>query len=249
MMKLTITSATAKGLRSYQEDRFVATYILDGYFMAVMDGHGGDGVAEMVAKVIEEAWNKSAESQITPEERLKALFAEMHTLTSQYNDGSTLSVVWVPDSKDVPKAYVAVLGDSPVVIRGTDGINISPEHNVRSNEVEAQVVKDRGGWVSDGYAIASFYGPGLQMSRALGDARLASILSRDPDVYSVDLTPNSFILVATDGVFDPGHQETHAAIDEIALMIADGREASDIVKRAVDKRTGDNATAILARIG
>lgn len=45
------------------------------------------------------------------------------------------------------------------------------------------------------------------MGRALGDTHLSKVLSRVPDIYEVKLGAQSFVIVATDGAFDPSHYE------------------------------------------
>lgn len=256
-MKVTFTTATAKGLRPYQEDRFVTHVTNEGVLLAVFDGHGGESTAEFCHKALDETWDFFAGDE--PEVRLKRTVAKLNDFTQFNHDGSTASLVFIPEG--AAKAFVAVLGDSPVVIGGKKAIvpvegqepttalyfTVSPEHNVRTNQKEADAVKDRGGIVSHGYAMVDIYGYGLQMARALGDSGLAQILSREPETYSENLDTSSFVLVATDGVFDPGHADTEAAVADVVALIDKGGDAQAIVDRAVRLRTGDNATAILVR--
>ena len=86
------------------------------------------------------------------------------------------------------------------------------------------------------------------MSRALGDADLDKVLSREPGVYSEPLGPDSWVLLATDGVFDPAHEGAYGPRDAAEQISAQLITAQVIVNDAVNRRTGDNATAILVRV-
>lgn len=238
---LKISTGTAQGARDYQEDRLVVAYPAGGMLFAVIDGHGGHVVAERVKTRLITLWEQFAATP-TIEQRLQNVFAALHTENEFSHDGAAVSVVYLGD--DGREAHVAILGDAPVVIRDSEGnINISPEHNVRSNMKEREAVTKRGGYYHGGYAFAGHGHNGLQMSRALGDASLDSILNREPEIYSVRLGDASFILLGTDGVFDPSHQELN--VTPIVELIDAGKTAEDLVTRAVKLPTHDNASAIL----
>lgn len=232
----TISMDTQVGERPYQEDRMVVNYNSARTLLAVIDGHGGSETAEYVHEHLPELFRTYND--------LSRVFAHLATETALNEDGAAVSVV-VYD-KDFSLAQVAILGDSLVVIRDAAGLlNVSPEHNVRSNPAEADAACARGGIISGGYLFSGFSGQGLQMSRALGDASLSSVLNREPEIYSVALGPNSFILLGTDGVFDPGHEGLD--LKPIIEMIDNGANAYGIVSRAINLPTHDNATAILVR--
>ncbi len=136
-----------------------------------------------------------------------------------------------------------MIGDSPVLIIDNNGeSNLSPEHNVRSNPRSAAEVVERGGQVFDGYAWNR--GRGLQMSRAIGDAGMGKVISNEPDIYSVKIGPRSVVLVASDGVFDPGHSDKIRPA-QISTLLRNGADANEIVKSA--GRLQDNATALVWR--
>ena len=85
------------------------------------------------------------------------------------------------------------------------------------------------------------------MSRAFGDCDLSRFLSREPEVYAVDLGEKSFVIVATDGIFDPGHATTKHEVERLSEMVANGTNAEGLVQDAVKRQTRDNATAIVWR--
>ena len=141
----------------------------------------------------------------------------------------------------------AVIGDSPVIILDRENkIIVSPDHNVRSNPVELEKAKKKGAAYEMGYTMSPS-GGGLQMSRALGDESLDSILDREPEVYSVPLGEKSLIILGTDGLFDPGHSDTAAQVGRIVILTMNGAGARELVQDALDRMTCDNVTAIVWR--
>lgn len=235
------TTATAKGQRAYQEDRFITASFEDGVLLAVFDGHGGDGCANYLAANFIAAFTTYYQVS-EPKRALRQAITRMFKETNEMYDGSTGSFVWIP--KTGP-ATVAIVGDSPVIIGTKRGYHLSPEHNARTNLKERKAAEDRGAIYSGGYLMRSFSGGGLQMARAFGDASLG-FLRRVPEIYTHAVL--DFVLVGTDGILDPGHTEGGKIIDIMVDAIKDGATAEDVVRTAVeDLKTGDNATAILWR--
>ncbi len=242
-----ITKATAQGRRSYQEDRFIVVNKSYGLLVGVFDGHGGDSVSEIAEEEFPILFDENRYTSASPTEALFKTFDQLNSLTKNKVSGSTASVVFMPSQGD--EAYVAVLGDSPVVIKQADGsIWTGPDHNVRSNIEEAQAARERGGIISGGYLMETYHGSGLQMARALGDASLSKVLDRTPEISVQSLGAGSFVLVATDGAFDPGHKNTNDAIASVVSLIEADFGAQDIVDRALAIPTLDNVTAILVRL-
>lgn len=239
---MNITSATAQGLREYQEDRFVIHPTPHGHLFAVFDGHCGHLAAETCSRNLSQVWD-AAVMPDDIESTMKAVFSALDYMTRRMEDGTAASLVFVPVGGKV--AYVAILGDAPVLVKMPDGKwSVSPEHNVRTNQAERTEAERRGGHFFNGYICCG--NSGLQMSRALGDAPLHKILNRQPEVYTSEC--DGVILLATDGVFDPSHHNSEREIAAVTRMIGDGATAEDVVNRAIKNKTGDNATAVLVRI-
>ena len=240
-----VNSATEKGSRPYQEDRFVVirheTHEEKGWLIAVMDGHGGSEVAEFCEKNLESKFkdlmSKSKNIVSIAAELVKRLTKETRHMTA----GSTISLVYISETKSW--AYVAVLGDSPVVIKSTAGLWISPEHNIRTNEKDKELVLKKGAIYCNGYMCGLNGNSALQLTRALGDFGLDRYLIRDPEIFSVELNKNSFVLVASDGLIDPGHNNKD--ISNLVRIIENDETAYDLVNDALRRRTGDNVTAVL----
>ncbi|VVB73833.1 Protein phosphatase 2C [uncultured archaeon] len=248
-----ISAATATGGRSHQED----FYLFDdlsmkgiknghGQMIAVLDGHNGPETAERAFKALYGVFGVTLamhKGDVTA--AMKDAVSKLSWMTEEKKAGSTLSFVYIPDGQRI--AYVAVIGDSPVIILDKNNkVNVSPEHNVRSNPAELERARKKGAYYDSGY-IMSPMGGGLQMSRALGDKDIAHILDREPDVYSVPLGSRSFIIVGTDGLFDPGHYDTAAQIGRAVVFTLNGAGAKELVQDALDRKTCDNVTAIVWR--
>lgn len=229
-----ISSFTAQGNREYQEDRFVIRKTDDGTLLAVFDGHGGAETASW-CKHLTSKYDASTESSF------RRLFSTLAETTEGMREGTTASMVFIPNDEN--SALIGVLGDSPVLVQ-SDTLWLSPEHNVRTNLVERAAAEARGGRYADGYMCTGWNG--LQMSRAFGDSEL-KFLSREPEIFNLLLIKGGYVLVATDGVFDPGHQHLDAEVQKVKTLIEFGADAEALVNRALDAKTGDNATCILAR--
>ncbi|HSH18534.1 MAG TPA: PP2C family serine/threonine-protein phosphatase [Candidatus Saccharimonadales bacterium] len=253
---MNITYQTALGQRGYQEDRYIAERLVlpNGHdtltVLAVMDGHGGSETSEFLSKSFISVLAKIA---IDPKpelpnwrETLAITMTLLGEMTKTKQSGSTVSAVFLPSVEQ--KAYVAVVGDSPVIIKDSEGnINVSPEHNARSNARERDAAISRGASFDGTYLYSPESGHGLQMSRAFGDSSLASFIDRTPELYTVDLNQDSFVVVATDGLLDPSHATTEKQASRIANLVNNGADANALVEDALLRQTGDNVTAIIAK--
>ena len=250
-MKGHTTVATALGLRDHQEDRVVDAAIdaadIHGRLMAVMDGHGGIGAAEAVARSLAFLFQRILTvSQGDVALALRSTVSELAQMTRREKSGTTLSLVFVP--QDTEQAHVALIGDSPVIILDETGsLHIGPDHNVRSNPGELAAARRRGAVYQMGYIFDPQTGAGLQMSRSLGDCELARVLSDEPEIYRVKLGKESIVVLASDGVFDPGHVNTGYQIKRIIALVRKGADAQTLVDDAVARSTADNATALIWR--
>ena len=243
-----VSTATHQGSRYHQEDRAVVLEGINpswGQLLLVADGHSGSECADIVARDVSDIWKALLAPPRTSQiNRIKILFRILDDKTKGCNSGAAVSVVFIPRSQHF--AYVGVLGDAPVFIwTKSSKLWRAPEHNVRSNPAEAKAAEERGGRVWLGYLQYGEYG--LQMSRALGDWNMRSVLLQAPECFRVPIGTDSFVLVGSDGVLDPGHRSIATNGQPIIDMIIAGGTADDIVNRAVGIPTRDNATAILWR--
>lgn len=241
-----VSSATDRGPRSHQEDRFVEKLFPASHprsaLLAVMDGHGGDWVSIFCAR---ELWNLFRSCRETkPEAKIKHLFALADWHTNATTDvGSTLSVAWIRQNR-CNEVVVGVLGDSPVIVVDCQGnVVVSPEHNVK-NPAERDALLGRGGFCDEHYHYHS-HGRGLQLTRALGDAEFGELVSRVPEVYTVK--DPLYVIVATDGIFDCSHRKTRERVDKLVDTLSAESRAEDIMSWAKAQARGklfDNATVL-----
>lgn len=242
MPSASMSVSSIQGLRESQQDRRVvinSDEVFNGFLMAVFDGHFGHQVADLAAQAIVPEF--VAARQRHPRNIKKVLLqvvARLVELAKDSSAGSTVSIVFVPKSKS--SAYVAILGDSPVVIDGRDELFISELHNTyNKTEVVMAVVQ---GAQFDGYYLRAPSGRGLAVTRSIGD-RVFTFLNRTPVIHRVLLGPSSSILVGTDGLIEGGQK---AALTRIASRLKKGASAEDLVEEA-SNRSGDNITAIVWR--
>jgi len=242
-----VTEASEKGLRPYQEDRYVISKIPhEGYLLATFDGHGGSECADYCAENLVSLFHSAAAEDDILENVIRNVFKLLNLGTEYMGSGCAASIAFIPENGS--EVIVGVLGDAPVLVKKKDGeLWLAPEHNVRTNEAEASAAKDRGGFIQGGYLFGSRFGSGgLQMSRALGDCNI-DVLNREPEIFRLPIDLGSFVLVGTDGLFDPSHATS--PVEFIAAAIESGSNARDLVQRALAIPTGDNVTAILAVFG
>lgn len=236
-MELVMTHATHKGMRWYQEDRYVTLRRLvpGEAILAVFDGHGGEECAEYCSSKLPEVVEEVGDGS------LKKIFEVLHNRTREFHSGCAASIVRIDEENS--RIEVGILGDAPVILKpfGGHATWVAPEHNVRSNMEEAEKAVLRGGVIYNGYLYDPASDAGLQMSRALGDSSLDGVLLREPEIFTFPIGPRGFVLVASDGILDPGHNS------DLMLDIKDTDTAESLVKHAVKVPTRDNVTAVLVR--
>lgn len=241
---MNITTHTEQKSRPYQEDRFFVKELPSGEtILGVFDGHGGHWVADYAAKFTPYFFRSLLKSNSYYSTMFKVI-ERLNNKTNHFYSGSTVSLVLI--DKDKTNAYVAILGDSPVIIKdGNENIWIAPEHNVRSNKIEAsKAIASDDAYIANGYLFDRYKGMnsgGLQMSRALGDKELNNILNRVPEVFVIPLNENSWILCGSDGLTDPAHGsfDINSLIEDIP-----NETAQSLVQGAAHH---DNVTAILVK--
>lgn len=251
----TVSFFTAQGPRTYQEDRYVVfrndrgneISHGNGWLLAVIDGHNGSEAASCAAlhlpRVFQYSLRRSSGDIL---EALRKAFELLVLETETTESGAVLSVVYIPDMSCT--AFVAVLGDAPVVIWGAGGkIWVSPNHNVGISEDERDAAIARGGAYAYGYIWTPNGYKGLQVGRSLGDCFMGDILSRDPDIAAVPLGADSFVLLGTDGLFS-AESEEEETVGRLIAMVRAGADTETLVSDALQRRrVFDNVTSILYR--
>lgn len=115
-MQLEITHATDKGMRRYQEDRYVTLrWLVPGEaILAVFDGHGGDQCAEYCASklpgIVEEVGELFSMSKV---------FEILHKRTKEFHSGCAASIARINEEASIVE--VGILGDAPVFVKQANG--------------------------------------------------------------------------------------------------------------------------------
>jgi serine/threonine protein phosphatase PrpC len=239
-----MSSSSVRGRREGQEDRHIDVYseqvFINGFLMAVFDGHCGDQVSELAVQALVPEFIAARQSHPNNiKKALQQVVAKLVELAKDKKAGSTVSIVFVPRS--MRSAYVAILGDSPIVIVGKWRVFFGELHNTYNNrEVAAALAQ---GMPFDGQYLVARSGRGLAVTRAIGDNDFP-LLNRTPVIRQVMLGASSSILVGTDGLIE-GDQR--AELKKIAARLKEGASAKDLVEEAAKRGSRDNITAIVWR--
>lgn len=249
-----IQVSQAQGMRDYQEDCYVtpswpSVYShKDGELIGVFDGHGGEAVSLYMQDHFVGAFlsaydgSKGSKAKGSPQNALRAAFAQMQRETKDYiEEGCTASVVWIT-RKEPRIAVCAVIGDSPIIIGTKKGHFQGPDHNAATNKKERAACEDKGALWTGHHLVRGFNQWGINMTRAVGDNGL-KFLRRTPQIFQKPI--HDFVLVASDGLF-PSHANRSMAKDVVEVIRA-GATADQLVKTAVAIPTGDNVTCVLWR--
>lgn len=230
---------------------------LGGTLLSVMDGYNGKNVAELCKESIPKLFNPTGFKDI--KNALRRLILDLNNLAKEtgyrgYSSGSCISIACIP--RNLKHAHIAILGDVRVIILDRhENIYVSPEHNVRTNKKERDMAIKRGGIYSKDYmyipqSMAHDRSPkGRQVSRALGDIQMGDIVNHEPLLYSVPLGPESVVVIASDGMLDPTHQDNRKkTLYSIIQGILHGEGAEKLLKRTqviANQNLHDDATVIV----
>ncbi|KAF4657212.1 hypothetical protein FOL47_008543 [Perkinsus chesapeaki] len=246
-VKLWIGAESWKGNKKTNEDRFAVDLSLKTsgtdpplHGVAVFDGHSGAACVDYVVSHIGEKISDCLASQGAAnsfddrlERSVREAFAEIDksfldiAAARDMPDGTTALIVilWEDEAKRNLKMLVAHAGDSRAVLCRGDG-----------NECVMQ-------W-------------GLAVSRSLGDLRLKvprEVINSEPDVKIHDLNPaeDRCVILASDGVFDVQTDEQVAGLFApvvVSSVIRPDVCARKVVRRAYEKLSDDNLTAVCPRL-
>ena len=241
----TVTHATATGRRGAQEDRCAVVRLETGWALAVIDGHGGSGAAQAAADAFEDAIRNSLERGGGGEATVRDTIAALYHVTADFTDGASATVACVDEGAG--RLAVAVLGDSPAIVREASGqMVIGPIHNTFFAPEDAAAAQARGAVRVGPYLCDERTGEGVNLTRTIGDAKL-TFLGRDPDTFSAELGPGSFVLVASDGIFTASASTPDALAERMGRLVGGGGDAGLVVYDALACESDDNVTAVVWR--
>jgi serine/threonine protein phosphatase PrpC len=245
-----VTSATAIGLRPAQEDRYAVVRVDEhgrrGWALAVFDGHSGAETADTAASRFEDAFRRTLERGRSDETIVRISVEIVRDEVADRVEGSSVSVAWIDE--EAGRAAFGVLGDSPVIVRGEDGRTIlGPLHNAIVNVADRDRAIERGALYMGGYLVDPRTLEGVNLTRTIGDAPFG-FLGRESETFGAALGTNSYVLVATDGVFTDLAPGPDALVGHIDALVDEGKDAQDIVDDALAGGTEDNVTVLLWRV-
>lgn len=273
---LVVGSAAMQGFRSSMEDAHVVMDLpglpTPHLFLAVFDGHSGDGAAKYaeknIVRVLREtkSWSEycanGCEDVYLLSAALKEAFIsvdEEMRVEVEVGKSGTTSVVAV-----VTPAHIvcANAGDSRCVL-GTGGRTatkpLSHDHKPSLPEELARIDK-AGGWVQYRVGGARVDGD-LAVSRGLGDFKFKDNPALLPAEQKVTCVPDvvvharepddDVLLLACDGVWDVF--DSDAAVNAVRELYLLGEEdmqkiAEEVADVALEKKSEDNISVVVAKL-
>jgi serine/threonine protein phosphatase PrpC len=243
-----------QGRRRVMEDFHAIHLLPTQQFYAIFDGHNGNFASKFVASCLYEEivarmppqiedtgadlhWKKSIETSVKEafvvvhEKLLDAASLTPHS--SMRQSGTTATLALITSSSVI----IASIGDSRAVLSSRrtkngetylEAIQLTKDH-VASDERERLMVEKRGGRIEIVNGLHRVNG-NLAITRAIGDAKLASLLSREADVIiltreelnemcgSVTDESPCFLVIASDGMWDT--MTNQEAVDKVSEVIS-----------------------------
>ena len=250
-----ISAAKELGGRAYQADSYLVAQINiekseygKGTLMAVADGagQGGAQTADIVIENIKQVFSKAVSNNLNPENAVKETFSVLQYLVEQYENMTTLSMLYFPENSS--KVFVGIIGDSPIfILNSKNQIIKSPEHNISTNYSDSkllnlklhQILPDSE-YIVRGWSL-------YQLTRAIGGNFPKALLLHEPEVYTIDINPlKFFVLIASDGIFDKTDSPLINQTKRVMEIAYSKKDALNIVKDSVKRKTMDNVTCILS---
>mmetsp|Transcript_8276 Transcript_8276/g.11395 ORF Transcript_8276/g.11395 Transcript_8276/m.11395 type:complete len:301 (+) Transcript_8276:144-1046(+) len=239
-----------------------AHYIEDAFnnnpeqaFFAVYDGHGGKECANFCAenlhKILKENLDALGHHKIEKEpqsvlEVLKTTYLHTDNKIKEGgvpgHHGCTSVTCFIAGSlkNSNRQLFCANAGDGRAVLcRDGKAIRLTEDHKV-SNEVEAQRIKDVGGFIINGRVNGQ-----IIITRSLGDHLMKEYIIGEPYTrHEVLSDKDTHLIVACDGLWDV--VEDQQAVDFV--LQHDSASASDIAKKLLVKALQDGSTDNLSII-
>ena len=237
-----IGGSSNRGNEYSWEDRFIIDFPGDGALLGVVNGYGGSEVADVCSDYTNELWRQSYEGQADIPGSMRGLCHDLANITSDFqSQAATASFAYLPNL-DSGLVYIAIVGDSPVIVKRSDGsILVHPGHNLSLNGSELTAAVARGGYdMNDGYIRIEPQGPGLPTGRAFGMGMLGPVISKEPDIFEAEI--GDFMLLGTIGVFGTRNRDFQVQATGVLRRLEHGVEHFNLTQHCED-----NATAVLVR--
>lgn len=183
------------GDRPEMQDEIVR-YENDAYFVsAIFDGHGGKQCSQLLSNNFVNVLKKELREYDYDYKR--ALLSTCYELQSRIiqqriDSGSTGNIALVDKSNG--RLHVINLGDSRLLFFTERKASQTQDHKPETDKPRLQ---EMGSKVVSGRVEGQ-----LALSRAFGDFSLANKIIFEPEVYEFQMTNKSWVLHASDGLFD-----------------------------------------------
>lgn len=272
---------TTEGKCNYQQDRYVmidnsgvvrndddALLNNDMILFGVMDGHGGEHIADYVSKVLPDYLTKQNIMFDNTPRPYSSYVAYIQTaidmIQSDLNakhqnstkEGTTVCLAMLYKYKQHNILMTINIGDSRCIACNIDGIGISLTKDHKPNGAfERRAIEARGGKITTDSSGTTRVDDILAVGRAIGDFDLLNHIDYMPDIHN---HPNDywFIIVATDGLWDVMCTEdvTDFVLREIIANPTIINESTDkkrnniaakLADRALELGSEDNITIII----
>ena len=240
-----IASFKCQGRRKYMEDELICKnnqrYCVTGIF----DGHGGGNCSKFLETFFYPLFMHFINTRRTVEQSLYYTIIKIHSyiLKNQYTTSGSTCNVLVIDKKE-KKFYLANIGDSRAIMSLKNGniYQISEDHKPNKLK-EKELIYKKGGFVQNNRVNGI-----LSMSRAIGDSKIAKVLSPIPDIYRGSLKNFDFIIQTSDGLLDVMTNKMICHVVRVALR--HNIPSKDVLKGLINgalenKRCRDNMSVIL----
>jgi len=225
-------------------------------YFAVMDGHGGRGVVELVKNYLIQNCASEVKKFFEPlNSDMSTVFKKAFNATDQQvqreisakdRSGCTAVVAVLKRKGKTRTLHVANIGDSRALVIKKGGLveRLSFDHKA-TDPGEKERIEKEGGLMIMG-KVAGILG----VTRAFGDFELKESpwLITDPHVNEVELKngQDTHVILACDGLFDV---TTDEQVAEIVAKLQDGQTISEtLVKHALDSKTRDNISVMCIQL-
>eukprot|EP01103_Thecamoeba_quadrilineata_P020584 TRINITY_DN891_c0_g1_i2.p1 TRINITY_DN891_c0_g1~~TRINITY_DN891_c0_g1_i2.p1 ORF type:complete len:1013 (+),score=222.24 TRINITY_DN891_c0_g1_i2:147-3185(+) len=201
-LHLDVAAADMAGKREMNEDVLASEIVLGGrancHYFAVFDGHGG----KSCARFLQQNLHSLLASAVTPSPSaikhcflaLNKRLAKSQEIRGEASGATAVVALFIGRS-----LLVANVGDARAVLcRAGRAIRLSVDHKPQLHE-EQNRIRALGGYVTpDGRVNGR-----LAVTRAFGDIDMDPLITAEPNVLEVTLTPqDNFLILGCDGVWD-----------------------------------------------
>ena len=230
------------GLRPYMEDRMILEAdIYNGWSLfAVCDGHGGDYVCNYLKDNFKDFLVESMKENQDLSSAIDQTFARIaHSLNIEDAkfQGSTICALLIKGN-----LVISInTGDSRAVMGFEDTyIDLTLDHKPTEPSEEKRII-NAGGFVTRREQDVPRVNGNLALSRSVGDFYLFPYVISNPDIRKFDLSTfeESFIVIATDGIFDVWSS------GDVIKALSSGLKCHDLIPLSMQRGSTDNMSMIV----